>query len=79
MRAILTNERGSVLAMVALATVVICGMAGLAIDGARGYATRAELSRAVHAAALSGAAVMRQGEGEPSVPTRSARRTSTSS
>ncbi|MGH7559180.1 MAG: pilus assembly protein TadG-related protein, partial [Gemmatimonadota bacterium] len=58
------NERGSVLALVALSTVVICGMAGLAIDGARGYVTRAELSRAVDAAALSGAAALRLGEAE---------------
>jgi Mg-chelatase subunit ChlD len=64
MRAILKNERGSVLAMVALSTVVICGMAGLAIDGARGYVTRAELSRAVDAAALSGAAALRQGQSQ---------------
>ncbi|MGH7587673.1 MAG: pilus assembly protein TadG-related protein [Gemmatimonadota bacterium] len=64
MYAILRNERGSLLAMVALSTVVICGMAGLAIDGARGYVARAELSRAVDAAALSGAATLRLGQDE---------------
>jgi hypothetical protein len=45
MRAILTNERGSVMSVVVLGTLVICGMAGLAIDGARGYVTWADAGR----------------------------------
>jgi Flp pilus assembly protein TadG len=41
---------------------VLVGMAGLAIDSGRAYVVRAQLSRAVDAAALAGARTIRQGE-----------------
>ena len=48
------NERGSILILVVLSALIIVGSAGLAVDVGRLYATKAELSRAVDAAALSG-------------------------
>lgn len=57
------NERGAVLVIVAVCMVALCGIIGLALDGARVYITRAELSRAVDAAALGGAGSMRLGLG----------------
>jgi hypothetical protein len=48
--------------MVAISLVAILGIAGLAIDGGRAYVTRAQLSRAVDAAALAGAASLRLGQ-----------------
>lgn len=59
----LQNERGAVLATVAIVMVGLCGMAGLALDSGRAYIARAELSRAVDAAALGGAAALRLGQG----------------
>lgn len=56
------NERGAVLAFTAVSLIAIFGMAGLAIDGARAYVTRAQLSRAVDAAALGGARALRMGQ-----------------
>jgi Flp pilus assembly protein TadG len=47
-------ESGQMLVMVALSTLVLFGIVGLAIDLGRMYIMRAELSRAVDAAALSG-------------------------
>jgi Flp pilus assembly protein TadG len=61
-RRILSDERGSVLVMVALSMSALLGMAGLAIDSSRAYLMRAQLSRAVDAAALAGARSIRQGE-----------------
>jgi Flp pilus assembly protein TadG len=58
------NERGAVLVMVAIGMVALCGVAGLALDSARGYVTRSELSRGVDAAALAGARGLRKGEAE---------------
>src|ERR1044072_2274593 len=48
------GERGSILALVVLSALIIIGSAGLAVDVGRLYATKAELSRAVDAAALGG-------------------------
>lgn len=62
MRKLIRNQRGAVLAMVAISLVAILGIGGLAIDGARAYVTRAQLSRAVDAAALAGAASLRLGQ-----------------
>lgn len=56
------NERGSVLALVAVSLVGILGIAGLALDSARAYVVRAQLSRAVDAAALAGASSLRLGQ-----------------
>ena len=48
------GEQGQVILMVGLATVVMFGIVGLAVDVGRLYVTRVELSRALDAAALSG-------------------------
>ena len=48
------NERGSILILSVLSALIIVGSAGLAVDVGRLYATKAELSRSVDAAALSG-------------------------
>jgi len=56
------DERGAVLALVAMGLAVLLGMAGLTIDSARAYLTRSHLSRAVDAAALAGARSLRQGQ-----------------
>jgi Flp pilus assembly protein TadG len=48
------GERGSILILVVLSALIIIGSAGLAVDVGRMYATKAELSRTVDAAALAG-------------------------
>ena len=48
------SERGQALPIIALLAVVLLGMIGLAIDVGRLYVARAELSRAIDAAALAG-------------------------
>jgi hypothetical protein len=48
------NERGQALPIIALLAVMLLGMVGLAIDVGRLYVAKAELSRAVDAAALAG-------------------------
>jgi Flp pilus assembly protein TadG len=48
------GERGSILILVVLSALIIVGSAGLAVDVGRLYATKAELSRSVDAAALAG-------------------------
>src|ERR1044071_7184572 len=48
------GERGSILILVVLSALIIVGSAGLAVDVGRLYASKAELSRAVDAAALAG-------------------------
>src|SRR3954463_9316356 len=48
------GERGSILILVVLSALIIVGSAGLAVDVGRLYAAKAELSRAVDAAALAG-------------------------
>ena len=58
------NERGTVLAFVAVSLVGLLGMAGLALDSGRAYVARAELARAVDAAALGGAAALRQSQAD---------------
>lgn len=62
-KGVLRNERGAVLALVAVVMVGLLGMVGLALDSARAYIARAQLSRAVDAAALAGAASLRLGQG----------------
>lgn len=56
------NTRGSVLVLVAAGMVFMLGMTGLALDSGRGYLTRLRLTRAVDAAALTGARTLRSGE-----------------
>jgi Flp pilus assembly protein TadG len=54
LRARANREDGQILILVVLAALIIVGSAGLAVDVGRLYATKAELSRAVDAAALAG-------------------------
>jgi Flp pilus assembly protein TadG len=61
---VIGNERGTVLAFVAVSLVGLLGMAGLALDSGRAYVARAELARAVDAAALGGAAALRQSQAD---------------
>ena len=56
------NDRGAVLALVAVSMVVLLGIGGLALDSARGYLIKARLARAVDAAVLAGARSLRLGE-----------------
>lgn len=56
------NEKGAVLAFVAVSMIGLVGIAGLSLDSARLYVTRAQLSRAVDSAALGAAAALRLGE-----------------
>lgn len=55
------GERGAVAVIVALAMVPLLGMVGLALDLGRAYVVRANLSRAMDAAVLGSARVLRQG------------------
>ncbi|MCI0456709.1 MAG: TadE/TadG family protein [Gemmataceae bacterium] len=55
------SERGAVAVLVALAMIPLLGMVGLALDLGRGYVARSNLSRAVDAAVLGSARVLRQG------------------
>lgn len=56
MRRIIRNQCGAVIVIFALSLIVLLGFAGLGIEVGRWYLTRSELSKAVDAAALSGAA-----------------------
>src|SRR5687767_13014247 len=53
-RSFQSGEKGQVIVITAFAIIVMFGMVGLAVDVGRMYAARAELSRAVDAAALAG-------------------------
>lgn len=59
----LGNNRGGVLAFVAVSMVTTLVMAGLAVDVGRGYVLKSQLSRAVDAAALAAARSLREGPG----------------
>src|ERR1700759_3332953 len=50
----LLSERGSVAIYFGLSAIVFVGVAGLAVDAARGYLVKARLSEAIDAAALAG-------------------------
>ena len=56
MRRFLCNQKGSIIVIFALTLIVLVGFAALGIEAGRWYLTRAELSKAVDAAALAGAA-----------------------
>ncbi|WP_028308675.1 TadE/TadG family type IV pilus assembly protein [Desulfitibacter alkalitolerans] len=58
---LLKSERGSVVVLTALLMVVICGLAGLAMDGGLLYITKAKLQNAVDAAALAGSQALYEG------------------
>lgn len=61
-RARLRDRRGYVFVFLALAMVVLMGLTGLAIDSAVGYVNKAEVAKAVDAAALAGAKNVRAGK-----------------
>jgi len=56
------DDRRAIVVMVALVSVVILGMAGLAVDLGRGYVAKAQMSRAVDAGVLAAARSLRQGQ-----------------
>jgi Flp pilus assembly protein TadG len=58
------NERGAVAIYFGLSAVVFVGVAGLAVDAARGYLVKARLSEAIDAAALAGGKAL-QTAGDP--------------
>src|SRR5882724_13067299 len=53
-RRFLLNERGSIAIYFGFSAIVFIGVAGLAVDAARGYLIKARLSEAIDAAALAG-------------------------
>ena len=59
---IVRNDRGAVIALVAVSLVVLFGIGGLALDSARGFLLKARLARAVDAGVLAGARSLRLGE-----------------
>lgn len=61
-RSIVGDERGTTLAFVALALIVLLASVGLAVDLGRGYITKLRVARAVDAGALAGARALREGE-----------------
>ena len=56
------NNRGAVMAFVAVSLAVLLGIGGLALDSGRGYLAKARLARAVDAGVLAGARALRLGE-----------------
>ncbi len=56
MKNIINNQKGAILVIFALSLIVLMGFAALGTEVGRWYLTRAELSKAVDAAALAGAA-----------------------
>jgi len=56
------NERGAIIVFVGFAIVVMLGVGSLAVDLGRGYLQRARMARAIDAAALAGARVLREGQ-----------------
>ena len=55
------GDRGAVLIMVAVGMLALLGFAGLALDSGRGYLHKLRMTRAVDAAALTGARTLRAG------------------
>jgi len=55
------GDRGAVLVMVAVGMLALLGFAGLALDSGRGYLHKLRMTRAVDAAALTGARTLRAG------------------
>ncbi len=58
------DESGAVLVIVAISMVVLLGVAGLALDSARGLVRQAHMARAIDAAVLTGAKTLRAGQAE---------------
>jgi len=63
-RRLARSRRGATLIIIAGGSLLIFGVAGLALDSARGYLHRLRLVRAVDSAALMAAKNVRQGESE---------------
>jgi hypothetical protein len=61
-RRLFSEERGAILAMVALLGLIILGLTGTVIDFGLGYVDKARLSRAVDAGVLAGARSLRSGQ-----------------
>jgi Mg-chelatase subunit ChlD len=59
---VLHDQRGAVLAIVALCVVVVLGCVGLGLDLGRAYLAQVRIGRAADAAALAGARVLREGQ-----------------
>jgi Flp pilus assembly protein TadG len=60
-RDFLRSERGAVAIYFGLSAIVFIGVAGLAVDAARGYLVKARLSEAIDAAALAGGKALQTG------------------
>ena len=56
------DENGAIILFVAASIVIVFAMGGLALDMGKGYIRRARMTRAVDAAALAGARVVRDGQ-----------------
>ena len=60
-RRLASDERGAVLALVSVMSIVILGLMGFAVDMGMAYVNKAQLSRAVDAGVLAGARTLRSG------------------
>jgi len=62
LRRCLADERGGIMALVAVALIMVLASTGLAVDLGRGYVERLRLGRAVDAGSLAGARTLRLGQ-----------------
>jgi len=62
LRRYLEDERGGIMALVAVALIMVLASTGLAVDMGRGYVERLRLGRAVDAGSLAGARTLRLGQ-----------------
>lgn len=62
LRRCLADERGGIMALVAVSLIMILASTGLAVDLGRGYVERLRLGRAVDAGSLAGARTLRLGQ-----------------
>ncbi len=69
LRRFLRGERGAIAIYFGLSAIVFIGVAGLAVDAARGYLVKARLSEAIDAAALAGGKAV-QASGTGTTPRR---------
>ncbi|MEN8144349.1 MAG: VWA domain-containing protein [Gemmatimonadota bacterium] len=60
----MSNQRGAVLAMVAVSMVMLLAVTGLALDSGRAFVRQTRLARAVDASVLTGARTLRAGKRE---------------
>src|SRR5438067_8065181 len=64
-RAYRRAHRGQALVFLALATLILMGAMGLALDGGYNYAQRRQMQNAADAAALAGARMVARNDGTP--------------